>query len=163
MAQRPQTPVRCAPAVRRHLRGATAVEFALVATVFFMLILGIADFGRWMFTLNAASEATRYGARVAVVCDVEDPAVVTRMRRLLPQLRAEQVRVQYFTSPTASTWSPTCTVETCVAVQVGLQGYTIPSIAWFLPSALPVPAFTTTMMRESLRSSIDGSANPLCE
>jgi len=163
MAERMRTPSRSAPPARRRARGATAVEFALVATVFFMLILGIADFGRWMFTLNAANEATRYGARVAVVCDVDDPAVVTRMQRLLPQLTGAQVRVRYFASPTSSTWTSGCTVGNCVAVQVGLQGFTIPSVAWFLPAELPIPSFTTTMTRESLSSSIDGSANPLCE
>jgi len=149
--------------LRDRARGATAVEFALVATVFFMLILGIADYGRWLFTLNAASEATRHGARVAVVCDVEEPAVLVRMQRFLPQLTQGQVRVRYFASPTPSTWSAGCTVENCVAVQVGLEGFSIPSIAWFLPSQLAIPAFTTTMTRESLRSSIDASANPSCE
>jgi Flp pilus assembly protein TadG len=160
-------PMRASMRSRTRLRGRThgvaAVEFAIVATVFFTLILGIADFGRWLFTLNAASEATRYGARVAVVCDIGDTAVVAKMQRLLPQLTATNVRVTYFTSPTPTSWTAGCAVENCAAAQVRLQGFTIPGIAWFLPRALPIPSFSTTMTRESLRSSIDGSANPICE
>jgi len=54
--------------LRKSQRGAAAVEFALVAIVFFMLLIGIVEMGRVLFTWNAAAEATRYGARVAVVC-----------------------------------------------------------------------------------------------
>ena len=53
--------------------GTTMVEFAFVAVVFFMLLLGIMDFGRMLFIWNAAAEATRWGARLAVVCDKLTP------------------------------------------------------------------------------------------
>ncbi len=148
----------------RDERGAAIVEFALVAILFFMLLLGIADFGRWLFTLNAASEATRLGARVAVVCDLNDTAVIDRMRAILPQASAAQIQVTYYGSnPMApGTWSGGCSADTCAGVTVRLQGVTIPSVAWFLPVSLPIPAFTTSLTRESLRSAIDGSDNPLC-
>jgi Flp pilus assembly protein TadG len=65
--------------------GATMVEFAIVAVLFFSLLLGIMDFGRLLFTWNAAAEATRWGARIAVVCDKPTPDQVrTRMKRILP-------------------------------------------------------------------------------
>ena len=37
--------------------------------MFLHVLLGIIDFGRMLFTWNAANEATRAGARYAVVCD----------------------------------------------------------------------------------------------
>lgn len=48
-------------------RGAAAVEFALVAIAFFMLLLGILEFGRLLYLWNTTQEVTRYAARQAVV------------------------------------------------------------------------------------------------
>lgn len=51
-------------------RGLTSVEFALVAAVFFALMLGITDFARAMWQWNAAAKATQAGARFAAVTEV---------------------------------------------------------------------------------------------
>jgi Flp pilus assembly protein TadG len=149
----------------RTERGAAIVEFALVALVFFTLLLGIADFGRWLFTMNAASEATRLGARVAVVCDVGDDAIRTRMRRILPALTDLQIQIDYFGVNPAdqSSWVNGCNFSTCAGVTVRLNGVSIPPIAWFMPVTLPIPAFPATLTRESLLSAVDGSANPICQ
>ena len=53
----------------RSQRGVAAVEFALVAVVFFMVLLGIAEFGRIMYVWNTTQEVTRRAAREAVVRD----------------------------------------------------------------------------------------------
>ena len=50
---------------KRDESGAVAVEFALVAPVFFLLVFGIVDFSRAFYTLNAVSSAVREGARTA--------------------------------------------------------------------------------------------------
>ncbi len=54
----------------RDQRGISSLEFALVATVFFMLIFGIVDFSRAMWEWNAAAKATHWGVRYAVVNDM---------------------------------------------------------------------------------------------
>ncbi len=52
---------------RRSARGAAAVEFALVASVLIMLVFGIVDFG-WMLNRDTlVNNASREGAREAVV------------------------------------------------------------------------------------------------
>nr|WP_305907145.1 TadE family protein [Methylomarinum sp. Ch1-1]MDP4519872.1 pilus assembly protein [Methylomarinum sp. Ch1-1] len=56
--------------MRKLQRGASMVEFALIALVFFTLIFGIIEFARVMFVYNTLVEATRRGARVAAVCPV---------------------------------------------------------------------------------------------
>ena len=53
----------------RAQRGVAAVEFALIAVVFFMVLLGIMEFGRIMYIWNTAQEVTRRAAREAVVRD----------------------------------------------------------------------------------------------
>jgi Flp pilus assembly protein TadG len=47
--------------------GAAAVEFALVAPVLLMLVFGIVDFGRAMWTYNVLTAALREGARAGAV------------------------------------------------------------------------------------------------
>src|SRR2546427_10241413 len=48
-------------------RGAATVEFALIAIVFFLALLGIMEFGRLMYIWNTTQEVTRHAAREAVV------------------------------------------------------------------------------------------------
>jgi Flp pilus assembly protein TadG len=58
--------------VRSLLRndgGAGAAEFALVLPLLILLIFGIIDVGRWLWTYNQAEKATQMGARFAVVAD----------------------------------------------------------------------------------------------
>jgi len=53
----------------RPERGAATVEFALLAIVFFMVLLGIMEFGRRMYIWNTTQEVKRRAAREAVVRD----------------------------------------------------------------------------------------------
>lgn len=53
--------------LRQNERGATIAEFAVVALLFFILIFGIIEFGRLLYTHNALADATRRGARYAVL------------------------------------------------------------------------------------------------
>ena len=58
--------------LRRFLtdrRGMSAVEFALVAVVFFLFVFGIIDFSRALWEWNMAARATQAGVRFAVVSD----------------------------------------------------------------------------------------------
>ena len=48
-------------------KGAAAVEFALVASLFFLLIFGIIDFGMYFFTQQSLQFGTREGTRLATV------------------------------------------------------------------------------------------------
>lgn len=48
-------------------RGATLLEFTIVAVVFFTAMFGVLEFGRLLFTHNALRDAARKGARYAVV------------------------------------------------------------------------------------------------
>ena len=68
--------------------GSTTVEFALVFLIFMTFLLAITDFSRMLFMWNAANEATRAGARYAVVCDstAQQAQVLARMQALMPQI-----------------------------------------------------------------------------
>ncbi len=52
---------------RRHVRGQALAEFALVMPLFFLLVFGIIEFGRFIYTYEIVNNATREGARYAIV------------------------------------------------------------------------------------------------
>lgn len=58
---------RCCRTCRRKRRGAAAVEFALVAPVFFLLVFGMIEFGRAIMVQQVLTNAAREGARVGVL------------------------------------------------------------------------------------------------
>lgn len=135
---------------RRAQRGATIVEFALVASVLIMLLIGIFEFGRVLFYWNTASEAVRLGARTAVVCDVNAAGVVKRVKSLLPLLSDANVSVSY--TPAS------CDVTTCAFVTVGVTNVTVKTMIPFVNVKIKMPPFTTTLPRESLNSATGGAA-----
>ncbi|HQP25984.1 MAG TPA: pilus assembly protein, partial [Smithellaceae bacterium] len=53
--------------VSSRSRGASAVEFALIMPLFFLLLFGIVDFGWYFFNQHTIQYATREGARLALV------------------------------------------------------------------------------------------------
>ncbi len=131
-------------------RGATAVEFALVLLVFCTFFMGLMDISRLAYTWTAATEATRAGARYAVVCDdtAGQAAVLRRMRITLPQLAANNVQVD---------WTPpNCNAASCEAVTVRITDLDIPWISPIAGVSRPLgwrlPAFATYLPRESMRS-----------
>jgi hypothetical protein len=50
---------------KHNEKGTTVAEFAVVALLFFIMIFGIIEFGRLLYTHNALTDATRRGARFA--------------------------------------------------------------------------------------------------
>ena len=128
--------------------GATTVEFALVMLMFLMVVFGILDFARMLYTWNTANETVREGARYAVVC--ADPAssdrVLAKMQALMPEITAANISVA---------WEPAgCTATNCEAVTVSLTGL---GFSWISPlpgtlgqPALALPGFSTYLPREMM-------------
>jgi len=52
---------------RKSEAGTTMAEMTIIAGVFFMMVIGIIEFGRLLYTHNALTDATRRGARYAIV------------------------------------------------------------------------------------------------
>lgn len=126
----------------RRQAGVAAVEFALVAALFFTILLGAIEMARLLWTWNAAGEATRLGARLAVVCDMNDPGIFRRMQVMLPALQSTNVKIDYFSQ----------------SVRVTLAGYTHVPIIPFVPLSIPIPPFQTTLPKEFMQS----AGNPVC-
>lgn len=144
---------RSRPAFKSRQRGVAAVEFALVASIggFLLLLIGIMELSRVLFIMNTASEATRLGARVAVVCDVDSPAILSRMRGMLSILEPDDISVVY--AP------PGCGPGNCQTVTISIDANTVvETFIPFMDFSVNLPAFSTTLPRESLSS----TNNSLC-
>lgn len=61
---------------RAGRRGVAAVEFAVVAPIFFMLVVGIIEVGRALMVQQVLINASRVGARRAVMLSSSQDAVV---------------------------------------------------------------------------------------
>lgn len=126
-------------------RGAAVVEFALVAIVFIVLMLGIVQLGWILFKFNSAVQATRAGARVAAVSTPHSAAILQEMRHFLPELTASDVVIGYHPDRPAARYAQYVTVELSASVPLlDLWPGVLPAIAF--------PAFTTALPRESLGS-----------
>lgn len=141
--------------------GVAAVEFALVAAVFFTLLIGIMEMGRMLFYWNTAAELTRRGARIAVVCDPSAATATVIKQKLAdfyPLIPADKVNISY--SPAG------CNVNTCLDVTVRVNtGLIVSNYIPFVPdvvNSLELPGFSTTLPREILQSTVGGEANPEC-
>ena len=143
---------------RRPECGAAVVEFALVAAVFFTLLIGIMEMGRILFYWNTAAEVTRLGARTAVVCDMNDADIKKKMVALFPTLTADNITVDY--QPGACS----AVENNCEWITVSVVGgVKIDTFIPFVPLSVTMPAFSTTLPRESMQSTFDGVANPVCQ
>ncbi|KWK21798.1 pilus assembly protein TadG [Burkholderia stagnalis] len=150
MNPRTRSPLR-----RRGQRGATVVEFALVAAIFCTMLIGICEFGRVLFYWNTASEAMRLGARTAAVCDADATVIKQRITTLMPLLKASNVTLSY--TPSGCDSDPATARSTCTFVTLQVTGITIKTLIPFVKINVPMPSFSTTLPRESLMSSTGGT------
>lgn len=143
------------PGCGRRASGAAAVEFALATGVLCLLVIGGVEMSRLLWTVNSAVEATRLGARLAVVCDMNDPRIAQRMAQVLPGLPPQSVRIDYLDPPQPDN---TCTPANCKAVRVGLWGLVHQTLVPFQALSVPLPPLRTTLRRESM----DSTSNEVC-
>jgi Flp pilus assembly protein TadG len=68
---------------RRNRRAAAAVEFAVVAPVFFLLVFGMIEYGRMVMVYQILTNASREGARAAVLDGATTTNVTTSVNSYL--------------------------------------------------------------------------------
>jgi Flp pilus assembly protein TadG len=95
-------------AIRRYLRrlgrdqgGTAAIEFGVLAPVFFAMLLGIVDIGRYMWTLNTIQYAIDDGLRAGSVEQLNETEVEKRVKDALLGLDTTGIAVEA-TMPTST-------------------------------------------------------------
>ncbi len=63
-----------------HRRGAAAVEMAIVLPIFFMVVMGIVEFGRAMMVGQLVTNAARHGARESCIDGATNATVTTAVK-----------------------------------------------------------------------------------
>jgi Flp pilus assembly protein TadG len=87
------------PSRSTRRRGASAVEFAIVAPVFFLVVLGIIEFGRMVMVQQVITNAAREGARIAVLDSATTARVTTRVNDYISAARLSGATVTVTPNP----------------------------------------------------------------
>ena len=122
------------------------MEFAVVAPIFFLLVLGMVEFGRMMMVQQVLTNASREGARIAVLDNTATADVVTAVEN-------------YLSSGTISGANITVSPDPPSSAGYGQPVTVTVSIPFDQVSWLPSPMFlggntleaTTVMRRETVQ------------
>ena len=148
---------------RRRRRGAAAVEFAIVAPLFFTLVFGMIEFGRIMMVEQVITNAAREGARVGVI----DPPtgqtslsqVTSTVNNYLTSARVSGTTIKVeVSSDNGGTWTVTDPGDASVksgwpvrvTVSVPFNSITWLPFSWFGNSGKTLQA-STVMRRETVQ------------
>jgi hypothetical protein len=92
---------------RIHQRGTTAVEFAMLAVIFFVFVFGIMEVSRLMFVYNTLQEVTRRAAAAAANVYPRDSSAISALKQdavfrdkpgelvLAPPVTDQHIRLEY--------------------------------------------------------------------
>ncbi len=135
-----------------HQQGLTTVEFSIVGMVLFMVLFGLIEFGRLLFTWNVLDEATRRAARLAAVCPITE-ASQDFIRDagafggdMLPNFTAANIALSYWQDD----GSPATATQNTYYVRAEITGYQHRMLIPFFDINLDAWAFETTLPAESL-------------
>ncbi|MFQ7901656.1 TadE/TadG family type IV pilus assembly protein [Stutzerimonas degradans] len=147
----------------RRMRGVYVVEFAIVGLLLFVLLFGVLEMGRLFFTVNALNETVRRGARLAAVCNIDDPRILRRAifnaadetgtSGLIANLDTSDLRLVYLDANGAEI-APAAAGSTGFSniryVQLRVENFTFNLLIPGLGGEFTLPPFFSTLPRESL-------------
>ncbi|USD36512.1 TadE/TadG family type IV pilus assembly protein [Ferrimonas sp. SCSIO 43195] len=141
----------------KNQRGVYAVEFAIVATVVFVIIFACLEVSRLMFAYNVLTEASRRAARLATVCAPDtsgNPTAPVALQSLAlfdganfgPAITNANLNIEYLTlaGVTATSFYDIALVRASITNYQ--HTFVVPGITLQINS----PDFVTTLPRESL-------------
>ena len=154
----------------KHQQGAAAVEFAIVAMLFFTLLFAILELGRLFYLQNAVQEVTRRAAREATVRWVTEEYQARELALFgasnLPggaEVTIDNISIEYLDVNRSLISNPPATpldnITACLSEEPNCIAFVrafitnasyIPMVALFSFFSVPLPASTVTMPAESL-------------
>ena len=131
--------------VRKGRRGAAAVEFAVVLPVFVILVFGMIEYGRMVMVQQVITNASREGARKAVLDGATTSSVQTAVTSYLTSAKVSGGSTAVSPNPTGAASGDPITVTVSIPFS---------AVSW-LPSPMYLGGKTlsasTTMRRESVQ------------
>jgi Flp pilus assembly protein TadG len=125
--------------------GASAVEFAVVAPVFFLVVLGIIEFGRMVMVQQVITNAAREGARIAVLDGSTTVKVTQRVNDYLSAARLSGATINVSPSPPSS-----AKYDEQVSVEVRIPFSAVSALARPFMSKATVLTANSVMRRETV-------------
>ena len=138
---------------RRNRGGAAAVEFALIAPIFFLMIFGMIEFGRMVMVQQVITNSSREGARIAVLDGTAGADVVAAVENYLNSAHLSGADVRVLTGdPPIESEPSTAGYGEPITVTVRIP---FSQVSW-LPSPMfiggdTVLTATTVMRRETIQ------------
>lgn len=144
--------------IRKKESGIYVVEYALVSGVFFLMLFGVIEVSRLLYTWSALDAITQRGARVAAVCPLNNAAIAQTAifanagsTTIVPGLTTANISVQYLDQNGGAAASRGNTRYVVVSIQNYTHQMLIPqTVAGFLAPLLTAPSFSTIRPAESL-------------
>ncbi|WGV99765.1 TadE/TadG family type IV pilus assembly protein [Vibrio sp. YMD68] len=143
----------------RSQRGITIIEFTLISSALLVLILGVIEVGRYMYSLQLINEMTRVAARLGVVCNVADKDEIPGLavpRNAPGGFTSANLSLEYLNETGAViTGDPSVDPEVFLDIryvrsEVVNFEYQFSGLLTFLQGVIIVPSFETTLPRENL-------------
>jgi len=144
----------------RRQQGIATVEVAIIGLLMMVTLFSVLEVGRMLFVFNALKEATRRGARVAAVCQVNDSGIAEvavfnpsgggATSGLLAGLTTADVNVEYLGQTGNVLGNPTGTYGLIRFVRVSIQAFDHRLIIPLFGGTFALQDFSTTLPRESL-------------
>lgn len=156
---------------RKRMQGVYVVEFAIIGLLLFILLFGVLEMGRLFFTVNALNETVRRGARLAAVCDIQDPHILHRTlfneagdsssSSLIANLQTSNLVLAYFDEDGGTVTNPNdlsspSGFRAIRYVQLRVENFTFDLLIPVLGGNIGLPVFRSTLPRESLGRSVEG-------
>lgn len=153
------------PINRRRMRGVYVVEFAIIGLLLFTLLFGVLEMGRLYFTVNGLDEVVRRGARLAAVCNIQDPVILRRAifnaatesgaSSLIGKLQTADLTLAYLDENGAPVANPSDLVSASGYsairyVQLRVENFPHELLIPGFGGVFTLPAFRSTIPRESL-------------
>ena len=154
--------MRLEKGIEKSEKGQSLVEFALVTLFFLTLLFGITEFGRALWTWNSIVQATRTGARYAVVeaptsddmqimkvVAYNDPNATSSSTPVVPGLSETNVSVRYLNN------NGTVAANKNLAdlIEVSVINFQFSFLVPLFGSRISLPPFTTSLPLEGLGAS----------
>lgn len=138
----------------RSIQGILAVEFAIAASVFFLVLFAVIETGRLFHTLGVLNETTRAAARLAAVCPMNSEGIFDRAVIVpIDGFDASHLSIRYLDGQMAET----DIFENIRFVDASIQNYQIDLLILDLGLTINSPAFSTRIRSESLGVNSDGA------
>jgi len=138
------------PNTRSNERGGTLIEFTVVASVFFLMLVAIVAAGNLYYTHNALVEATRRGARYAVMHPTGSTTAVKNVVVYGTDAPADGARsLIYNLQPTNVIVTYTDLNVAQGTVTVTIDNYSFPFVLPTSTTSITMPPYRTTLTGES--------------